>query len=234
MDSDTNSDSDLEELSKSVAKSLQELPYSDFSDEDMEPQPGPSGLQNPPKILEDQAGEDMEPQPGPSCLQNPLEILEDQAGASNDNEISNISINQEIGSVENDDFTVTYSRIPFKSNNKFDISDFHFGLYYSFHANRQNLLISSALQEILNALANILQELKQLFANQDRILYVTMLHEDLVSSVNIGPLNFANDSIQYMVEKMHIKLANILNSEKNIKADRHLTIKVKVLGKALK
>ena len=200
---DTDTGTDLEELSKSVAKSLQELPYSDSSDED--PLPGPSGLQNP--------------------MVEPVE---------NPPEISNISINQEIGSVENNDFTVKYSRVPFKSNNKFDISDFHFGLYYSFHANRQNLLISSALQGILNALANILQELKQLFTNQDRILYVTMLHEDLISSVNIGPLNFANDSIQDMVEKMHIKLANILNSEKNLKADRNLTIKVKVLGKALK
>ena len=76
--------------------------------------------------------------------------------------------------------------------------------------------------------------MKQLFTNQDRILNVTMLHEDLISSVNIGPLNFANDSIQDMVEKMHIKLANILNSEKNLKADRNLTIMVKVLGKALK
>ena len=145
---DSDSDTDLEELSKLVAKSLQELPYSDSSDVDMEheenqdkesqcrteqneeePQPGPSGVQNPP-----------EPQPGPSYVQNPPEILEDQAGASNVNEISNISINQEIGSVENDDFIVTYSRIPFKSNNKFNISDFHFGLYYSFHANRHNLL----------------------------------------------------------------------------------------------
>ena len=52
--------------------------------------------------------------------------------------------------------------------------------------------------------------MKQLFTNQDRILYVTMLLEDLISSVNIGPLNFVNDSIQDMVEKMHIKLANIL------------------------
>ena len=216
MDSDT--DTDLEELSKSVAKSLQEMPYSDSSDEDMQPKPGPSGLQK-----------DMQPQPWPSGLQNPL-----VEPVQNPPEISNISINQEIGSVENDDFTVKYSRIPFKSNNKFDISDFHFGLYYSFHANRQNLLISSALQGILNALANILQELKQLFTNQDRILYVTMLHEDLISSVNIGPLNFANDSIQDMVEKMHIKQANILNSEKNLKADRNLTIMVKVLGKALK
>ena len=92
----------------------------------------------------------------------------------------------------------------------------------------------SLLQGNLNALANILQELKHLFTNQDRLLYVIMLHEDLISSVNIGPLNFANDSIQDMVEKMHIKLANILNSEKNLKVDRNLTIKVKVLGKALK
>ena len=138
MDSDT--DTDLEELSKSVAKSLQEMPYSDSSDEDMQPKPGPSGLQK-----------DMQPQPWPSGLQNPL-----VEPVQNPPEISNISINQEIGSVENDDFTVKYSRIPFKSNNKFDISDFHFGLYYSFHANRQNLLISSALQRILNALANIL------------------------------------------------------------------------------
>ena len=76
--------------------------------------------------------------------------------------------------------------------------------------------------------------MKQLFTNQDRILYVTMLLEDLISSVNIGPLNFANDSIEYMVEKMHTKLANILNSEKNLKADKHLTVLVKVLGKALK
>ena len=45
MDSDT--DTELEELSKTVAKSSQELPYSDSSDEDMQPQPGPSGLQNP-------------------------------------------------------------------------------------------------------------------------------------------------------------------------------------------
>ena len=59
MDSDT--DTDLEELSKSVAKSLQKLPYSDSSDEDMQPQPGPSGLQK-----------DIQPQPGPSGLQNPL------------------------------------------------------------------------------------------------------------------------------------------------------------------
>ena len=141
MDSDT--DTDLEELSKSVAKSLQKLPYSDSSDEDMQPQPGPSGLQK-----------DIQPQPGPSGLQNPL-----VEPVQNPPEISNILINQEIGSVENDDFTVKYSRIPFKSNNKFDISDFHFGLYYSFHANRQNLLISSGLQGILTALANILQEL---------------------------------------------------------------------------
>ena len=46
MDSDT--DTDLEELSKS----LQEMPYSDSSDEDIQPQPGPSGLQK-----------DMQPQP---------------------------------------------------------------------------------------------------------------------------------------------------------------------------
>ena len=45
-----------------------------------------------------------------------------------------------------------------------------------------------------------------------------MLHEDLISSVNIGPLNFANDSIQDMVEKMHIKSANILYSEKKSKS----------------
>ena len=151
MDNDT--DTDLEELSKSVAKSLQEMPYSDSSDEDMQPKPGPSGLQ---KDMQPKPGpsglqKDMQPQPGPSGLQNPL-----VEPVQNPPEISNISINQEIGSVENDDFTVKYSRIPFKSNNKFEISDFHFGLYYSFHANRQNLLISSALQRILNALANIL------------------------------------------------------------------------------
>ena len=105
---------------------------------------------------------------------------------------------------------------------------------YSFRENNENLLISSALQGILNALGKILQELKEKFPDQDRILYITLLHDDLVSSVNVGPLNFANDSIQYMVEKMHTKLANILNSEKSLKADKHLTVLVKVLGKALK
>ena len=33
---DSDSDTDLEELSKLVSKSLEELPYSDSSDEDME------------------------------------------------------------------------------------------------------------------------------------------------------------------------------------------------------
>ena len=110
---DSDSDTDFEELSKLVAKSLQELPYSDSSDVHMEneqnqdkesqrrteqneeyPRPGPRGV--------------PEPQPGPGYVQNPPEILEDQAGASNVNEISNISIDQEIGSVENDNFTVKY------------------------------------------------------------------------------------------------------------------------------
>ena len=70
--------------------------------------------------------------------------------------------------------------------------------------------------------------------NSRQNIICNYVHDDLISSVNIGPLNFANDLIEYMVEKMHIKLANILNSEKNLKADKHLTIKVEVLGKALK
>ena len=219
---------------------MEEFPYSFSSDEDMEveqnqdkrrteenqeePQPGPSNVQNPRQRRTQQNQEEQQ-------RRNPPQSLQDQG---NVNEISNISINEQIGSVQSDDFTVTYSRIPFRTNNTFDISDYHFDLRYSFRENNENLLISSALQGILNALGKILQELKEKFPDQDRILYITLLHDDLISSVNVGPLNFANDSIEYMVEKMHTKLANILNSEKSLKADKHLTVEVKVLGKALK
>ena len=237
---DSDSDTDLEELSRKISKSLEEFPYSWSSDEDMEveqnqderrteenqeePQPGPSNVQNPPQRRTQQNQEEQQ-------RRNPPQSLQDQG---NVNEISNISINEQIGSVQSDDFTVTYSRIPFRSNNTFDFSDYHFDLRYSFRENNENLLISSALQGILNALGKILEELKEKFPDQDRILYITLLHDDLISSVNVGPLNFANDSIEYMVEKMHTKLANILNSEKSLKADKHLTVLVKVLGKALK
>ena len=98
-------------------------------------------------------------------------------------------------------------------------------------AERQSILMTTALESILEALARVFNNIKNDFApNLDRNMYVTFIHKDLNPPVTLGPLNFKDSTVEEMVETCHIKLNAVLESHKTLTIDKNLVVLARTLG----
>ena len=66
--------------------------------------------------------------------------------------------------------------------------------------------------------------------NLDRNMYITLIHPDLPTPIVLGPLNFQNDSIEDIIDKINVKISSVLESHKTLKVDTNMMIFARVLG----
>ena len=187
--SDSDSDSDLENLARGVRRSLRQMQQVENSNE---------------------------PTAGPSSRNDP----------------SNIKFRDILKTYNNDLLTAYYTRIGFKNHFRFWLTDFQFSVNFNFHEDYQNIYLLTALDEILEAFTSMLREIKEHFEGDlNRIIYITLLHQGLTPKLNLGPLNFSEDSIENIVKKLHTQLQSALISHRTLKVDKSLHVKVVVFGK---
>ena len=188
--SDSDSDSDIENLAQGVKRSLRQM--------------------------QQQTENSNEPIAGPSSRNDP----------------SNIKFRDILKTYNNDLLTAYYTRIGFKNHSRFWLTDFHFSVNFNFHEDYQNIYLLTALDEILEAFTSMLREIKEHFEGDlNRIIYITLLHQGLTPKLNLGPLNFSEDSIENIVKKLHTQLQSALISHRTLKVDKSLHVKVVVFGK---
>ena len=71
---------------------------------------------------------------------------------------------------------------------------------------------------------NIFEAMKNDFNhNLDRNMYITLKHPDLPTPIVLGPLNFQNDSIEDIIDKINVKITkHIVNINENTEKVRGL------------
>ena len=162
-------------------------------------------------------------------------IEEDNNDSNDENnpeiEDPDFNIGEDIASFENDDLKISYKRIKFKKFERFNLTDYNFSINITMKTERQSILMTTALESILEALARVFNNIKNDFApNLDRNMYVTFIHKDLNPPVTCGPLNFKDSTVEEMVETCHIKLNAVLESHKTLTIDKNLVVLARTLG----
>ena len=84
---------------------------------------------------------------------------------------------------------------------------------------------------ILDGMRQIFETMKNDFIdNLDRNMYITLKHPDLETPIVLGPLNFENDSIEDIIDKINVKISLVLDSNKTLTVDTNMMIFARVLG----
>ena len=141
--------------------------------------------------------------------------------------------NEEIFTYQNDTLIISYRRIKFKKLERFNLTDYNFLFSIKFKSpwKLPNILFSTALEAILDGFRHIFENIKSDFNNDlDRNIYITLKHPDLETPIVLGPLNFQNDSIQDIIDKINTKISSVLDSQKTLQVDTNLMIFARVLG----
>ena len=116
---------------------------------------------------------------------------------------------------------------------RFNLTDYNFALSIKYKSpwKLKNILLSTALQAILDGMRQIFEAMKNDFNdNLDRNMYITLKHPDLPTPIVLGPLNFENDSMEDIIEKINVKISSVLDSNKTLKVDTNMMIFARVLG----
>ena len=91
----------------------------------------------------------------------------------------------------------------------------------------------SALVGIMSGLTAIFEDLRQEFErNLNRNMYITMIHDNLSSAIQIGPINFATESVTNIVQLCQEKIERTLESHQTMKIDKSLQLYIRVLGES--
>lgn len=129
-------------------------------------------------------------------IQNAEDIEIDDANEENDNiedlaEVSdrqepailqdpNVPYGQTIIAEENDQVRVTFSRITFRRNLKFRLTDFQYSMKVEFKEESENLLLKDAIPTILAGLEKVIDQIKQTFEPfLKRNMYITLAQNGL-------------------------------------------------------
>ena len=161
--------------------------------------------------------------------------VEMDQGEISDNEVEDpqYPYEEEISRFENDHLIISYKRIQFRKLERFNLTDYNFSLSIKYKSpwKLKNILLSTALMAILDGMRDIFEAMKNDFNhNLDRNMYITLKHPDLPTPIVLGPLNFENDRIEDIIDKINVKISYVLESHKTLKVDTNMMIFARVLG----
>ena len=132
---------------------------------------------------------------------------------------------------EDTELRISYSRVAIKRLDRFSLTDFAFSLMIELKKQGQSLLLLSALNGILLGLTAIFENLSKHFQkNLNRNAYITLLHDNLDSAIQIGPCNLSENKPNEIAQRCMEKIEQVLDSHANLNVNKTLQIKVCVLG----
>ena len=182
----------------------------------------------------DNANDDNFEAPDDNEIVNLGPEIEEAIINNEDNEVirdPNFTIGEEIASFENDNLKLSFRRVHFKKYERFNLTDYNFSLKIDFKKNYQDVLMTTVLDGYLDGLRQTFERIKRDFRNNlDRNMYVTFSHNDLVSPIVVGVLNFKDDTIDAMIERCETKIHMVLTSHTSLSSNHTLFVMIRVLG----
>ena len=134
---------------------------------------------------------------------------------------------------EDTQIKVSYSRVAFQKLTRFHLSNYLFSLKIALKKNAEDDLMISALVGIMSGLTAIFEDLKQEFEiDLNRNMYITIVHDNLSSAIQIGPINFETESVTNIVQRIQEKIERTLESHQTMKIDKSLQLYIRVLGES--
>ena len=134
---------------------------------------------------------------------------------------------------EDTQIKVSYSRVAFQKLTRFHLSNYLFSLKIALKKRAEDDLMISALVGIMSGLTAIFEDLKQEFERDlNRNMYITIVHDNLSSAIQIGPINFQTESVINIVQRIQEKIERTLESHQTMKIDKSLLLYIRVLGES--
>ena len=137
----------------------------------------------------------------------------------------NIPYGETVIAEENDQVKVTFSRVKFRRNLKFHLTDFQYSMKVEFKEESEDLLLKDAIPTILAGLEKVIDQVKTTFEPfLNRNMYITLAQNGLTPGIRVGVTNLQNDSTKEIVKKTQEKIYAVLESHQNLAVDTSLNI----------
>ena len=114
----------------------------------------------------------------------------------------NIPYGETVIAEENDQVKVTFSRVTFRRNLKFKLTDFQYSMKVEFKEESENLLLEDAIPTILAELEKVIDRVKttfEPFLNWN--MYIALAQNGLTPGIRVGVTNLQNDLTKEIVKK---------------------------------
>ena len=137
----------------------------------------------------------------------------------------NIPYGETVIAEENDQVKVTFSRVTFRRNLKFKLTDFQYSMKVEFKEESEDLLLKDAIPTLLAGLEKVIDQVKTTFEPfLNRNMYITLAQNGLTPGIRVGVTNLQNDSTKEIVKKTQDKIYAVLESHQNLAVDTSLNI----------
>ena len=137
----------------------------------------------------------------------------------------NIPYGETVIAEENDQVKVTFSRVTFRRNLKFRLTDFQYSMKVEFKEESEDLLLKDAIPTLLAGLEKVIDQVKTTFEPfLNRNMYITLAQNGLTPGIRVGVTNLQNDSTKEIVKKTQDKIYAVLESHQNLAVDTSLNI----------
>ena len=106
----------------------------------------------------------------------------------------NIPYGETVIAEENDQVKVTFSRVTFRRNLKFRLTDFQYSMKVEFKEESEDLLLKDAIPTLLAGLEKVIDQVKTTFEPfLNRNVYITLAQNGLTPGIRVGVTNLQND-----------------------------------------
>ena len=106
----------------------------------------------------------------------------------------NIPYGETVIAEENDQVKVTFSRVTFRRNLKFRLTDFQYSMKVEFKEESEDLLLKDAIPTLLAGLEKVIDQVKTTFEPfLNRNMYITLAQNGLTPGIRVGVTNLQND-----------------------------------------
>ena len=131
---------------------------------------------------------------------------------------------------ENDEISVSFSRVDFKRNWKFHLSDFHYRMRIDFKQNQDNIVLQDFLPVLANGIVGVIDNIKTYFQDLNRLVFIKFAQNGLRPAIKIPVSHLQNESSEEIANKVISRLSAVLESHSGMKADASINIFFIVLG----
>ena len=141
-----------------------------------------------------------------------------------------IPIGNNVIVLEYEEISVSFSRVDFKRNWKFHLSDFHFRMRIDFKQNQDNIVLQDFLPLLANGIVGVIDYIKTYFQDLNRLVFIKFAQNGLRPAIKIPVSHLQNESSEEIANKVISRLSAVLESHSGMKADASINIFFIVLG----